>query len=245
MSSCIDDQSPVSKYYQLKELLKDKIKNGNWQPRSQIMSENEICAIYGVSRVTARKAVEELAREGYVHRVQGKGTFVNDKVIEQSLNHFYSFRQALRENGVEMAAQICDFGVVAADAELAEYLQISVDDQVFRIERLFLAEGVPYAKEISYIPCEVCRELTRAQVETFGLYDTLKHHGVYPTLARERIKAVNLSKEESEQMQLNTKDACIFLLRTTYCKGKVIELNKSIVRGDTFIYSVELKNGTL
>lgn len=238
----INSEAPVSMYYQLKMILAENIKNGIWLPNEKIMSEHEICDAYKVSRVTVRKAVDELVREGYLKRIQGKGTYVKEKAIEQTLNHFYSFREELKNNGIESVSKMLSFTTVELDEEVAQKLKRPAGTMAFRIERLFSADDKAYAKEISYIPTELCETLSKEQVEKNGLYKSLNKHNIFPTRASERLKAINLSKKEAEVMGLSHKDACIYLTRETYCNDEVMEYNISIVRGDMFVYSVELLN---
>lgn len=238
----INSEVPISMYYQLEMILAENIKNGTWPPNTKIMSEHQICEVYGVSRVTVRKAIDGLVRDGYLKRVQGKGTYVKEKTIEQTLNHFYSFREELKNNGIESVSRMLDFQAAAVGEEIAGSLKLPAGSKAFRIERLFSADGQAYAMETSYIPCELCETLTREQVEQNGLYNSLNRFNIFPTRASERLKAINLSKKQAEIMALNPKDACIYITRETYCNDRVVEWNTSIVRGDMFAYSVELLN---
>ena len=238
----INSEAPVSMYYQLKMILAENIKNGVWAPNTKIMSEHEICEAYKVSRVTVRKAVDELVKEGYLKRIQGKGTFVKEKMIEQTLNHFYSFREELKNNGVSSVSKMLNFDITEPDAETAAHLQLSEGEKVFRIERLFSADSKPYAIEVSYIPCALCETLSREQVAENGLYNSLAKYNIFPSRASEKLKAISLSRKEAELMGLKPKDACIYLTRDTFCNDKVVEFNISVVRGDMFVYSVELQS---
>ena len=140
----IDATSPVTKYYQLKDILVKNIQDGKWPPQSRMSSENELCEAYNVSRVTVRKAIDLLVQEGYVYTIKGKGTYVKGKYIEQPLTHFYSFREDLRSRGVSTYSTMRHFDIVPADARLAADLNIRQDDNVFCIERIFFAGEQPY-----------------------------------------------------------------------------------------------------
>lgn len=76
----IDATSPVTKYYQLKDILVKNIQDGKWPPQSRMSSENELCEAYNVSRVTVRKAIDLLVQEGYVYTIKGKGTYVKESI---------------------------------------------------------------------------------------------------------------------------------------------------------------------
>lgn len=236
----IDVSSPVAKYYQLKETLLKNIQDGTWPPQTKMSSEKEICDTYQVSRVTARKAIDLLVKEGYVYTIKGKGTYVKGKYIEQPLTHFYSFREDLRRRGVSTHSKMCCFESIATDAQLAAELEILPGDKAFRIERIFFAGEQPYAREISYIPCTVCPELQSQQVQSLGLYNSLKKYNIFPTRANEKLKAILLNAETAALLHLPQNDAAIYLSRTTFHNNTVIEKNISYVRGDMFVYSVEL-----
>ena len=238
----INASSPVAMYYQLKTILVKEIQKGKWEPHEKMMSEREIMETYNVSRVTARKAIELMAKEGYVYTVKGKGTFVKGKYIEQPLNHFYSFREDLRSRGVETVSRMREFSVVEADEALADALEVSQGTRLFLIERIFFAGELPYAKERSYIPCALCPDLEEGQIRENGLYNSLKQFNIYPTRACEKLKAILLDEEEAAQLGVPPKYAAIYLTRTTYCNDTIVELNISYVRGDMFVYSVELQN---
>lgn len=239
----INSSSPVAMYYQLKEILIQEIKNGKWAPQTKMSSEREIMETYNVSRVTARKAIELMVKEGYVYTVKGKGTFVKGKYIEQPLNHFYSFREDLRSRGVKTRSQMHNFTIEKADEELAGALNVSVGEELFRVERIFFAGELPYAKECSYIPCAFCQGLSKEQIQKNGLYNSLKKYNIYPNRACEKLKAILLDEEVASLLELPVNDAAIYLTRTTYCNDVIVELNESYVRGDMFVYSVELLKG--
>ncbi|BCL81712.1 GntR family transcriptional regulator [Ktedonobacteria bacterium brp13] len=75
--SSIFHKGPLPRYYQLKEIMSEKISTGEWKPGGLIPSERELGEQYGISRMTARQAITELVNEGLLFREQGKGTFVS------------------------------------------------------------------------------------------------------------------------------------------------------------------------
>lgn len=238
----IDPNSSIAIYRQLKDILVEEIESGKWAPKSRISSENELCEKYDVSRVTVRKAMELLASEGYVYTVKGKGTYVKGKSIEQPLTHFYSFREDLRKRGVKIFSKMYSFEALPADGTLAQELEISEGDGVFRIERVFYADELAYAREISYIPVAICPSMTERQVAKNGLYNTLEKFNIHPTRAKEQLKAIPVDEETARMVNLKKNEAAIYLTRLTFSDNMVIEKNVSYVRGDMFVYSVELVN---
>ena len=232
---------PLALYFQLKEKIKDNILSGKWAEGSKIPSEQEICDIYGVSRITVRKAIEELQNEKYLIKRQGRGTFVQKKTIDQKLHKFYSFSEELKSLGLKEYSNVLEFERQTANVIVRDTLHLEEGEEVFRIKRLRFVDEKLYALEQSFIPVRFVPELTGEQIQEKGLYKSLNSYGVFLDRAIETFSAVNLSKNEAEKLQVAYKTAAISLIRETYRGTDIVEYCISLVRGDIFHYSVELK----
>src|SRR5690606_24016866 len=93
--------SAVPRYYQLKDILLQKIENGEWLPAQAIPSERELETLYNVSRTTIRKALDILVSKGYLYREHGRGTFVAYPRLQQSLHSLTSFTDDMKRRGLE------------------------------------------------------------------------------------------------------------------------------------------------
>ena len=80
----LEKNSPKPLYQQLKDILVDAIDSEKWKANEKIPSENELSCIYGLSRMTVRSVLTDLVKEGLLYRVQGKGTFVAEKIVTVS-----------------------------------------------------------------------------------------------------------------------------------------------------------------
>lgn len=120
----LDENSPLSLYYQLKNIIIDNIKNKVWALDSKIPTERELCEIYKVSRITVRQALKELESEGYLYRKQGKGTFVKGQTFVQRLSSFYSFSEEIKKTGAVPSTRIISYGFIGAKDEIAEKLSV-------------------------------------------------------------------------------------------------------------------------
>jgi len=237
----IDCNSSKAIYKQLIDMFIENIETGIWPVHSKILSEKEICEKYGVSRITARKTIDELAKAGLVEKVQGKGTFIKDKKrYEQKLSNVYRFRDNLSKQGVETIVDMKDFTIIQADDKLSAIFQIKTGSDIFRIERLFFSHDKPYAKEISYIPRELCRGLNEDQVKRDGLYKSLNSYDIFPDKAIEQLRVAHMTESLSKEMKREKGDAYIGLDRTTFDNDVVVEYTTSCVCGDMFEYTVEL-----
>ena len=141
----IDSRSPVPKYYQLREILLDLIER-ELTVDAPVPSERELAARYGLSRMTARQAIEHLVSEGKLYRVQGRGTFVARPKIVMPLR-LTSFSEDMRARGMIPGARDLGRRSIEAPAAVARELGVEAGAPIYVVERLRTADGVPMALE--------------------------------------------------------------------------------------------------
>ncbi|MEG1012021.1 MAG: GntR family transcriptional regulator [Ruthenibacterium sp.] len=237
----INKDLPIPLYFQLKEVLRNRIIAQEWKPGKKIPTEAEICDIYSVSRITARKALDELRLDGYLEKKQGKGTFVRNNGIEQKLSKFYSFSEELKSRGLAEHANILQFKTVKATATVAEKLRLAPEENVFCLKRIRFVDDVPYAYEISYLPIRYLEPLTAEMIGSAGLYRSMASLGTSVDNATETMRAINLDAKVAGFLGAKTADAAIYLVRTAYSGQTPVEYCTSTIKGDFFSYTVELK----
>ena len=241
MNNSIRKDVPIALYYQVKEEMRRNILSNKWKEGSKLPSENELCEMFGVSRITIRKAIEALQAENLIIRKQGKGTFVQSRKIGQKLHKFYSFSEELSKLGIKETIKLLVFETIIPDIEIREALKLEPDETVFWIKRVRYIDAKAYTIENSYIPTKMFPGLTGEMVENNGLYKSMRMYDCFVDRAIETFSAVNISKEDARYLDVHTNDAAIKLTRVTYSGTSIVEYCKSIVRGDVFQYSVELK----
>lgn len=237
----IEKESFAPLYEQLHEDMLRKISTRQWKPGQRIPSEMELCEMYGVSRITVRKAIEDMVRSGHLTRHRGKGTFVQLGVIENKLSKFYSFSEALKSKGLNEVAEVLAFDVVSADDTLTETLRLLAPNQlVFKVTRLRSVDEVPYGVETSFIPKELLPGLTEGLVAEKGLYNAMQSLGVTPDRAVETFQAVSMGGLEARLLQQDLQAPVMGIERLTFSGDIHVEYCRSIIRGDFFTYTVEL-----
>lgn len=145
----------MAKYEEIAEDIRNSILSGKFKQSEQLPLEKEMCKYYGVSRITIKKAVDELVIQGLVIKRRGSGTFVksvdDDDVLELTLaKQFAGFSEAHKEKNV--TSKIIKFEVIQASEEIATKLKITTDDFVYYIIRARYADGEPYVIEYTYMP---------------------------------------------------------------------------------------------
>lgn len=137
--------------YILKRIEKEDYKKGE-----KIESENQLCQRFSVSRMTVRKAIENLVQRNYLYREHGKGTFVKDNAnkISVFLNEIIGFNERAKKYNLKAETKILNSKIIKADKNLSERLKITKNSMVHCIEKLRLINSEPVVYEISYISKE-------------------------------------------------------------------------------------------
>src|SRR5690348_5951429 len=198
MNNTIYRNSPVPRYHQLKEILREKIRAGELKPGDLIPSERELSETYGISRMTARQAITELVNEGIFFREQGKGTFVTRTKITQQLMRLTGFTEDIRARGQQPTTRVLSARQCLADEIAAERLRVPVGQAIVCLQRLRLADGEPLAMEFSHRSFKGCERLLEEDLEHQSLYRLLETKFALPLMeAEQEIEAGLAGTEEA------------------------------------------------
>ncbi|MCQ8261240.1 GntR family transcriptional regulator [Streptococcus suis] len=227
-------------YLQLVDTLEIMIRD-NMEPNEKLFSERELTQVYGVSRITVRLALQELEKRGLVYKKHGKGTYVSE--ISNSavdLSQAYSFTEQMRRIGKIPSTKILSFSTILVTDFIAQQLQISLGNQVFELERLRLADGIPMMLERTYVPVEIFPQLSKERLEELPLYEIFfEDYGQQIRLAEEEFYASIALDNEANLLRIPNSSPVLHLIRKTYNdRNRLIEFTFSIARGDQFRYKV-------
>ena len=229
------------RYVQLKRRLEEGIRDGVLPPQSSLPPERELAGITELSRVTVRKAIHELVRDGLVEQRQGSGTFVREPVarMEQSLSHLTSFTEDMVQRGMETTSKWLERGVFAPTEREARTLDLGDGDEVARIYRLREAGGQPMALERASLPLDILPN--PLEIKT-SLYEVLATRGLRPVRAVQKISAINIEAREADLLGVVEGAAGLSIERISYLgSGRVAELTRSLYRGDAYDFVAELQ----
>lgn len=230
-------------YLQLSQHLEDAIRSGKIDAGHPLPSEREIAQITDVSRVTVRKAVQELAREGLVVQKQGSGTSVAPlgERVQQSLSQLTSFSEDMARRGLTVTSTWLERGLFVPSPQETMILGLSPSSQVSRVSRLRIADGVPLAIERASLSPHFLPE--PGQVG-HSLYAHLAKDGNKPVRAIQRISASILEGEDAELLEVPDHSASLNIERISYLgSGKTVEFTRSVYRGDAYDFVAELTIG--
>jgi len=238
----LDKDSPVPLYYQIQQIVEERIDGGQWPPGMQVPSERELCEQFQVSRITVRQALSALANQGRLTRQQGVGTFVASPRIKQRLNRLTGFTEELEARGQRPGAQVLQREVVPAPPVVARALALAPGEATVLLKRLRLADEEPLAIEIAHLPARLCPGLEEEDLENGSLYHLLgRKFDLIPARAEQQIEALACPAAEARLLGVRKGAPMLHMYRVTYSsEGKPIEHTESFYRGDRYIFHVEL-----
>ena len=229
------------RYTQLRRRLQEAITQGILAANASLPPEREIAEITGLSRVTVRKAMQELVDKGVIVQRQGSGSFVRDTAarVEQSLLNLTSFTEDMTSRGMATHSVWLERGVVRASAREVEVLGLAPGASVARMYRLRAADGRPLALERAALPLDILPN--PLEVES-SLYEVLARNGHRPVRAVQRFTALNLGAAEAELLDVPPGAAALSIERTSYLDtGEPVEFTQSIYRGDAYDFVADLR----
>lgn len=236
--------SPIPLYTQLIDELINEIES-NYEPDTKIMSEREICERYDVSRTTVRLALMEMENMGYIYKKHGKGTFVSKKAEDKkNLVEAYSFTEHMKRLSKEPNTIIVSLEEIPINKHVAEKMNASNATEVYRLERIRLADNEPMMYEISYLPISIFQDLNLEKVSKKPLYDLFRdEYQQTVQVADEEFSAGIVRKKEAEMLKIQENSACFRIQRLSYNEqSEVIEYTLSAARADQFVYKIRHEN---
>ena len=227
-------------YVKLKQAIEQAIRSETLKNGDALPAERDIAVSAGISRVTVRKAIDDLVQEGLLVRRRGSGTFVSKPVprLQQPLNRLTSFSEDMQRRGMVAGSRWLDRGLYFPTAEETMMLGLTGGARVARLVRLRLADGLPIALERASLPDDIL-DAPDAIVES--LYEMLDERGIRPARANQRISAVTLSSEESQLLGVSDGSAALSVQRIAYLEtGRVMEVSRALYRSDAYDLTAEL-----
>jgi GntR family transcriptional regulator len=231
-------------YLRLKRSIEDAVHRGAIQPGEALPSERDLAARVEVSRVTVRKAVQHLVREGLLVQRHGSGTYVAPRLdrVEQSLSQLTSFAEDMARRGMAVHSVWLDRRLYPPSPEETVTLGLGASDSVARVARLRLSKGVPLAIERASLSATI---LPDPEAIGTSLYMHLEKSGHRPVRAIQRIRAISLGDDDAALLEVAPGVASLHIERTSYlASGRVVEFTRSIYRGDTYDFVAELRLDT-
>jgi GntR family transcriptional regulator len=232
---------------QLAAAVRAQIREGHLPVGAPLPTELDLAAALGISRHTVRHALGDLANEGWLRRQRGARTVVaarhaDEAVIERRLGSFYAFAWEIEARGEHHRSKVLARDRLAADARLAHALAVPLGTPLERIERLRSADDEPLTLEVSILPAAFSATFDDAALEHQSIYDLLEQlePRISVVRASETLKPVVLDRRAAGLLGVAPGSPAFSVERVSWSQRGPVEWQHSLIRGDRYLYSVEL-----
>ncbi len=182
----------LPKYAIIKQELIAAIQSGTLPPGAELPSESDLIRLYKVSRVTARRAIDELYHQGYIEKMQGKRTCVKQVTRQQELTSISSYTEEILRHGMTPSRDVLTAGLRICTKEEAEQLRLPKADPVFHLERIYYADESPLCYTTATLPYRRFPDIDTFDFKENSLYKILEsHYHVKITATSLKLKAVS------------------------------------------------------
>lgn len=228
-------------YHQIFVKLRDRIYLGEFPDGSFLPSEQELSKMFGVSRITAKRALDEIAATGLAVREQGRGTRVCIATRSTSIRgNIEGLIHSLHAKGYS-SVRLLEFEYVPAPAELAEKLKVDPGSEVQRAVRVWYGDGGPFSHLTTYVPGSLARGWRQKDLENKTMIALLEERGVRVGRAEDHVTAASATMDIAARLDVTVGAALLQVTRTVFDQqGQPVELLIGLYPPDRYQYSVTL-----
>ncbi len=238
----VRNESVQPLYAQIKEILKQRIQDGDYDIHERLPSESEMMKVFGVSRITVRQALRDLHTEGLVFSVQGKGTFVSRPKVVQDIQRLQGFGEAMSPLGHETSTRVIGIQEVRASGEVTEALKLGRVTDVIELTRIRFLNREPISLDKSFFPIEIGQKLQGRDL-TQDIFPMLENEfGVGLGHADLKIEATDANEEQAQRLNVDIGSSILRIQRLVFSQaGDPIDFEYLSYRGDAFQYQVRVE----
>jgi GntR family transcriptional regulator, histidine utilization repressor len=215
----VTDPQPL--YAKVKDHILANIRNGAWEPGARVPSENELVESFGISRMTANRALRELTAEGFLSRLPGVGTFVKETPARSSLMELRNIAEEIAQRGHRYSARILSRSEIEANPALAEEFEGQLSDRLFHIVIVHEENGVPVQLEDRYVNAAVAPDFLAQDFST--MTPTAYLLAAAPVDELEHTVEASLPTHDQQRLLgITALEPCLVLRRRSWSSGKVV-----------------------
>lgn len=201
------------KFKIIENYIKEQIAKKKLNIGEQIMTEEQLCKLFNVSRMTVNKALTNLTEAGYINRIPGKGSFVSTPHTSKNVANKSSFTEDMQAIGLVAGSKLISYQIMRAKdiPDIAKYLQVNENDMIHYFMRLRTGNNVPIAISYTYISANVVPAIDVKALDG-SLYDFLKTIGIEPTCKNMEIKAAIPNAKQKELLNIKNNDTALLVV---------------------------------
>ncbi|OHD76541.1 MAG: hypothetical protein A2V99_09675 [Spirochaetes bacterium RBG_16_67_19] len=241
----LNPHSKLPLYQQLYELLEAKIRTQQWKPGDMIPPESDLIATYQVSRITVRKVLDILVKEGQIKRERGRGSFVAPPKLEHGMTRIISFTDDMKQRGYTPGTRILFVDLVPASSNIARFLKVPEGEELAYISRLRLADDEPMCIEESFLVHRYFPGITKYDLAKNSLREIKqKKYGIRWSRAEQTIQAISAPPEIARSLSIRANTPLLYIERVTFSQDNIpMEYLRVYYRADRYALHNELVGG--
>ena len=214
----------LPKYYIIKNDIIKKINDNELSPNQLLPSERELIDSYNVSRITIRRAIDELVKDGYVYKISGKGSFVNKSTSKQNLNTVHSYTEEITNQGKKPSRKLLKMNIEKGSYDICKKLNLLENENVFLLERVYYADEKPLCLTKAYLPYNQFLNIECFDFSSNSLYNVLESfYNIKITRATQVIEAASSKDKISELLDVDDGHPLLLFNTTTYGQKDGVE----------------------
>jgi GntR family transcriptional regulator len=235
--AAIQSDTGVPLYIQIRNLLKEQIRLGEWSADDPMPTEDQLGVHFGVSRTTIRQAMADLEREALVVRQAGRGTFARQPLMVLRMQQLHSFTADIERRGLQSSRLTLAAEKLEAPAEIAHRASEFSERDVVHLQQVRYADEAAVVVFDHYFPYDLCAFLLRMPVDApeFSVQRALEEHGIILVRAKGEISAASASEIEAKYLEVPRGSPLVEIATKSYnSKDRVVEYSRGVIRTDRY-----------
>jgi GntR family transcriptional regulator len=229
-------------YYQLETILREKIRSGEYPLGDPFPTEDQLVQSYRLSRITVRKALSALEKDGLIDRKRGKGSVVTEGTGHLEPMKLTGMMEDIIEMGIKTKTKIINFGFVSPPKKVAESLKLDENMKVLRVERIRLVQRAPISYTLSYLPPDLGKKISMKDLTIHPILNILeKKCKVKIERGSQIIEATIADSRVAALLDVMTGSPLLKIERTVFDdESRPVEYISILYRSDRYHYTVDL-----
>lgn len=220
-ASAASPERPIALYQRVKDYVVHKIVDGSLPPGARVPSEQELVTMFGVARMTANRALRELAEQGMVVRMAGVGSFVAEEKPQSTLLQIANIAEEIHQRGHDHRFELIQVHRESAPQEAASALQLMTGSSVFHLIGVHYENGVPVQLEDRYVNPKVVPYFMEQDFSTIQPSDYLVRNVPFDQMEHV-VDAVLPTAQQAKWLQMPLEQPCLMLTRRTWQRDSTV-----------------------
>ncbi|MFZ9709020.1 MAG: GntR family transcriptional regulator [Steroidobacteraceae bacterium] len=238
-----NDPLGAPRYHQVYVTLRAWVRDGTYRPGDQIPTESQLCKLFGVSRITIRRAIDHLASEGWLVRQQGRGTFVQLSAARSATQiDIRAIRDQVAGLAAATAVKNLKVSEVLPDEETSAALSLAEGQRVQQATHVRVLQQVPIGFITTFVPLDVARRVDAGDMARQPMFELLGRVRIRIERADQFIGATLAGVEAAKALELSVGAPLLRLVRTVFDDtGRPVERVIALYRADAYQYHMEMR----